>query len=293
VAGGRAMTQTSRARLELVMLDGTGRRFVLKEGDELTVGVAAHCGVRLSAPDVSRMHALISCRNSRVLLMDLGSKNGTFVGGRRIVHEVELAPGDSLRFSSMPAQVLPVGSSPAGREQTTQDVSGGFGDGWGPITPVPATGDRLVPVTLEALGWLLDRWGSPGAPGTASLVEWLVVGRSMRGAAVVERVGREINVAAAHGAMAGLLPRVGPLADIELGPPISVVPEMVSFNMGGERVVAIGRLRLPWLFLLPGGAMPDQEEIRLFVSLLAVAWRLDAATRPDPTRSSSGGRSRS
>ena len=84
--------------LELILLDSSGRRFPLEEGTELMVGVASHCSVRLCAPDVSRAHALLTSRNGRTIVLDLGSTNGTFVNGKRI-KETELAAGDLLRFS--------------------------------------------------------------------------------------------------------------------------------------------------------------------------------------------------
>jgi hypothetical protein len=35
-------------------------------------------------PDVSRTHAVVECHGSRIVLRDLGSRNGTFVGAERI-----------------------------------------------------------------------------------------------------------------------------------------------------------------------------------------------------------------
>ena len=50
---------------------------------------------QIGTPDVSRRHARIVIANDTVTLEDLGSKNGTWVGGRRIT-SCELSDGDEI-----------------------------------------------------------------------------------------------------------------------------------------------------------------------------------------------------
>jgi ABC-type multidrug transport system ATPase subunit len=50
----------------------------------------------LAHPHVSRRHARLVVVGGHVLVMDLGSANGTFVNGRRLTHRVALKPGDRL-----------------------------------------------------------------------------------------------------------------------------------------------------------------------------------------------------
>jgi DNA-binding winged helix-turn-helix (wHTH) protein len=45
---------------------------------------------------VSREHARVLVTGDRVTIEDLGSKNGTYVGGKRIAHSVDLADGDEI-----------------------------------------------------------------------------------------------------------------------------------------------------------------------------------------------------
>jgi DNA-binding winged helix-turn-helix (wHTH) protein len=52
----------------------------------------------IGTPDVSRRHACVIVRDGRVFLRDLDSKNGTFIGNRRIDGETELANGDEITF---------------------------------------------------------------------------------------------------------------------------------------------------------------------------------------------------
>src|SRR5262249_28149127 len=47
-------------------------------------------------PDVSRQHARIEVDGPRVFIEDLGSKNGTFVNGKRIRGRVALKEGDQI-----------------------------------------------------------------------------------------------------------------------------------------------------------------------------------------------------
>ena len=53
---------------------------------------------------VSRRHACIVVAGERAILRDLGSKNGTLCGDRRVTGEVELADGDEIRIG--PARLV-------------------------------------------------------------------------------------------------------------------------------------------------------------------------------------------
>ena len=50
----------------------------------------------IDAPDVSRQHARITIRGDDASIEDLGSKNGTFVGGKRIEEPTPLRDGDEI-----------------------------------------------------------------------------------------------------------------------------------------------------------------------------------------------------
>jgi hypothetical protein len=60
------------------------------------------------ASGVSRLHAVVKRDAERVLVMDLGSSNGTYVNGRRINPHVEesLSHGDILALGKLKIQVL-------------------------------------------------------------------------------------------------------------------------------------------------------------------------------------------
>jgi pSer/pThr/pTyr-binding forkhead associated (FHA) protein len=67
----------------------------LVEGDNI-LGRDESAGVRIDVRGVSRRHARIRVRGEQATLEDLGSKNGTFLGGspKRITTPVDLADGD-------------------------------------------------------------------------------------------------------------------------------------------------------------------------------------------------------
>ena len=253
--------------LELVLLDGTGRRFRLIEGQELTVGAAVNCAIRLTAADVSRRHALVALRRGRVVVLDLGSKNGTFVGGKRITAEVELGAGDSVRFSSVAGQIIPETELAVDETATAPPVS--------EQDDHAETGARVSGALPDSVAELLAVWAEPHGTATGALVDWLVLRRAMRGAAVVELVGGDISVSAASGAMVGLLPRVGRLPALDAARRVASTVETVTFALGDEEVFAATCRGLTWVLVLPGQAMLDAAELQVLVRLLSVAWRLD------------------
>src|SRR5262249_27774068 len=76
------------------------RQVPLQEGDNL-VGRGADAAVWIDAPGVSRHHARIVVRRGEAMLADLGSKNGTYVGGHRVTMPHRLINGDQIRFGSI------------------------------------------------------------------------------------------------------------------------------------------------------------------------------------------------
>jgi pSer/pThr/pTyr-binding forkhead associated (FHA) protein len=83
------------------------KRFILQklpEGAEirlsgdLTVGRSPASGLRLTEGSPSREHAMLSISDGSVFVEDQGSKNGTFVNGKRIDTRVKLKSNDKVRF---------------------------------------------------------------------------------------------------------------------------------------------------------------------------------------------------
>ncbi|MDX1692068.1 MAG: FHA domain-containing protein, partial [Acidimicrobiia bacterium] len=64
------------------------------------VGRSAAADVHLPDDDVSRQHALVWREAGAVWLVDLGSSNGTYVNGERVVDVIDLLDGDRLAFGA-------------------------------------------------------------------------------------------------------------------------------------------------------------------------------------------------
>jgi hypothetical protein len=76
------------------------QRFYLFEGD-ITIGAGDKNDIVVDQPAVSWNHALMVCRNERILLQDSASTNGTFVNEVRVRRPRELHHGDLLRFGNV------------------------------------------------------------------------------------------------------------------------------------------------------------------------------------------------
>jgi DNA-binding winged helix-turn-helix (wHTH) protein len=78
-----------------------GKRTVLLDSGASILGREGDAAVVIDSETVSRHHAVIVVRKDGASIEDLGSKNGTFVGGRRVDTPVELSDGDEIRLGSV------------------------------------------------------------------------------------------------------------------------------------------------------------------------------------------------
>lgn len=77
----------------------TSRQFPLRDGQSWAIGRGDGCAVMLDSRSVSRLHALVQRRDGGAIsLVDLGSRNGSFVNRHRVSLPVVLKDGDELMF---------------------------------------------------------------------------------------------------------------------------------------------------------------------------------------------------
>jgi adenylate cyclase len=90
---------------ELLIANGVaeGTVFFLAH-DPSVVGRSEECHVSIADPWISSRHALFERRGDELWLVDLGSRNGTFVGDRRI-HESQVKEGARISFGRTSGQV--------------------------------------------------------------------------------------------------------------------------------------------------------------------------------------------
>ena len=101
----------------LHLLD-TGQMLPLSDRTEFTVGRVSEGqpimpDIDLSpyqayAGGVSRLHAVLKREGNRILLMDLGSSNGTYINGKRLTPNVEqiVYNGDVIALGKLKIQIL-------------------------------------------------------------------------------------------------------------------------------------------------------------------------------------------
>lgn len=86
--------------------------FRLREGENI-IGREWDAAVRIDAPSISRRHARIVVEGSRAMIEDLGSKNGTFVGAKRLRAPRQLSSGDQILFGSVAAKFRILSTPPS------------------------------------------------------------------------------------------------------------------------------------------------------------------------------------
>lgn len=126
----------------LIILSGKhqGKRLSLPEGEAI-VGRDESCQIRLATNEVSRQHCRLVCAGGKVVVYDLGSRNGTLINDVAIQGHAELQPGDKLRVGPITFQL-------AGKKSAT------------------ATSPRKSAAGDNIMDWLADEDGGNGSSDT-------------------------------------------------------------------------------------------------------------------------------
>ncbi len=159
------MHDVSDAAALVAILDGAegGRRIRIAE--RLTVGRGADAGLLIDDPEISRAHAAFRPTEDGLEIQDLGSLNGTWVNGERIISPIPLAPGDVIKIGTTRMEVLSAGGgrlapaqrpspTPVEAEDELRPISVLFAD----IVGSTQLAERLEPEDFGALiGGCVDR----------------------------------------------------------------------------------------------------------------------------------------
>ncbi len=133
-----------------------GQVFSFEGHDVFLVGrsTKAHCRLPEDDPYFSRVHFLIEVNPPRLRLMDMGSRNGTFVNGSK-VSVLELKAGDVIKAGHTKLQVEVDGSVPLMKgldEENVLETKADFRLPSG-VFPMPGTGPasgrKLAPPPLD------------------------------------------------------------------------------------------------------------------------------------------------
>ncbi len=87
-----------------------------------TVGRADECTLRLDEPGMSRMHARLLPTDDGVLLEDLGSTNGSFLNGKRVLRG-EARVGDEIGFDTLRFRLIAPGMADSHHEEQVPDAT--------------------------------------------------------------------------------------------------------------------------------------------------------------------------
>jgi hypothetical protein len=117
---------TARSRLALRFISGKyqGGEFPIEDDRPIVVGRSSDLDMVLVEEMVSRKHARIELKDGKIHIEDLGSTNGTFVNGERIV-KGSLKEGDRVLIGSNILKVVPItAEEPAPNTRRAQEGQG-------------------------------------------------------------------------------------------------------------------------------------------------------------------------
>jgi predicted component of type VI protein secretion system len=178
-----------QANFRMVMRSGptVGKVYPL-EKSEIFVGRDLSNDIVINDPEISRRHARLYVQGASYVLEDLGSTNGTFVNGQRLMGANVLRPGDSVTFGERMNLVFEAAdydqdatlASPSTR--TAYEPQGPAQiyapqPAYPPAEPAyPPAGSQAQPRRVESYAGQVPAAYAPEAPAERRLpVVWIVV----------------------------------------------------------------------------------------------------------------------
>lgn len=132
-----------------------GTRFPIRLG-ETVVGRSAYCTIVVSDGSVSREHASLRLVEGVLKVVDLGSRNGTFVNGLRLTDARVLKGGDVVVLGSAVMNIVATDEDPLARRDTMSV---------GRDTPISFSGDpptTASTTTLDLIESMVTRADASG-----------------------------------------------------------------------------------------------------------------------------------
>lgn len=100
-----------------------GETIFALDSEKVVIGRSRSCDIRLREDTVSRLHAAFALRDGALVLEDLGSSNGTYLNGDRVLTPCAVAAGDAVRFGSLRGSIEPADAPPP-RSPSGEDGGG-------------------------------------------------------------------------------------------------------------------------------------------------------------------------
>ncbi len=134
-------------KVQLIVVQGKPAGKVIPLASPIfRIGRGETCHLRPNSEQVSREHAEFRITADRVIVVDLGSRNGTFVNGKRLTEPYTLKDRDLVQVGPLTFAVS-IQGAPA----------------WRASQPSPSAGPRSVPPTISAMTRSNRGW-SPSTP---------------------------------------------------------------------------------------------------------------------------------
>jgi hypothetical protein len=104
----------------LQVVRGRSANTTLKLASGITsVGRHDDCVIRIKSSQVSRRHCELFESEGKLNVRDLGSANGTYVNGKRVLGSSPVFPGDELTIGSVTLRIATAGGGVKAQEPTT------------------------------------------------------------------------------------------------------------------------------------------------------------------------------
>ena len=85
----------------VVLSEGFAGKTCELKADKLTIGRVEDNGFQIPEGSVSGRHCEVRLKEGKIYVKDLGSTNGTFIGGKKVNSETLLRPGKILRLGQV------------------------------------------------------------------------------------------------------------------------------------------------------------------------------------------------
>jgi Domain of unknown function (DUF4388)/FHA domain len=159
----------------LITGQSIGRKFRLRAGQILFAGRSSSTDIFLDENLVSRRHAKFAWMNDEVKVQDLGSTNGTFVNGRKVI-SASLRSGDKVQIGQTLMKVY-FSDDPTADLSAIYALTDAFRERAEPATQSPRKKTFQGNLVLMALPELLQMMAANRSTGILELNRENVVGR--------------------------------------------------------------------------------------------------------------------
>ena len=123
--------------LRIIQGPGRGQVLPIPNQKQVTLGRSTQASYAFDDPLLSRKHCAVECRSDMCRIVDLQSRNGTYVNGQR-VGAVLLNPGDRIKIGGILFEVCPAGTPPVlPAPAVLADGGPSLGGPAPPTTPAP------------------------------------------------------------------------------------------------------------------------------------------------------------